>query len=465
MGNSINAESYYDKAIGLIRQANDPVTLATILLNAGDESFNSRKFAKSLKYFEESGALFKTLDHLTGSAYNLGNIGMVYAEQGRDKLAAEKINEAIAILEGSEDYYAISEYLTYMADIYLKQEKPSIAVEYAQRSLDLANKYGLKKQISESNLKLSELHEQLGNANASLAFYKEHIAARDSVKNLTAIEEMADLRTNFEVSKKQVEVDLLNLQKRNQLIIVYATVIALFLIGLLAINLYRRNKYVQKTNIIIASEKERSDNLLLNILPEETAQELKEHGKVKAKKFNSVTVLFTDFKGFTRYAENLTPEELVDTVDFYFSKFDGIMERYGLEKIKTIGDAYMCAGGLRDDTDNHAHRMVNAAFEIAEFVRQSKEEDSETGARFDIRLGINTGPVVAGVVGTHKFAYDIWGDTVNVASRMESNSEAGKINISENTYELVKDEFKCDFRGIIDVKNRGEMKMYFVSSQ
>jgi class 3 adenylate cyclase len=274
---------------------------------------------------------------------------------------------------------------------------------------------------------------------------------------------MANLRTDFEISRKQIEVDLLNQQKKNQQIIAIATAVALFLIALLAIGLYRRNRFIKRTNQIIAREKDRSEKLLLNILPEETARELKEKGRVEAKMFESVTVLFTDFKGFTQYSENLSPEELVTSVDYYFYRFDHIMEKYGLEKIKTVGDAYMCAGGLPYPSEDHAHKMVEAAFEISEFVAASKNGENGAAAQFDIRIGINTGPVVAGVVGTKKFAYDIWGATVNVASRMESMSEPGKINISENTYSLIKDTFDCVHRGEIYVRNKGMMKMFFVN--
>jgi len=272
---------------------------------------------------------------------------------------------------------------------------------------------------------------------------------------------MADLRTEFEVSKKQIEVDLLHQQKKNQQIIVIAAIIALILICLLAFGMYRRYKFIRETNHIIENERNRSEKLLLNILPKETANELKLNGKVKAKRFESVTVLFTDFKGFTNYAEQLSPEVLVETIGSYFSKFDEIMEKYGLEKIKTVGDAYMCAGGLPFPTENHAFKMISAAFEIVDFVNQAKNTAVNQG--FDIRIGINTGPVVAGVVGTKKFAYDIWGDTVNIASRMESNSAPGKINISENTYALIKEKCACEYRGEIEVKNRGRLKMYFVN--
>lgn len=465
IGNATNAELYYHKGIALFRKLDRPIPLATALLNAGDELFNNKKYDQALQNFEESGAIFKESNHPIGAAYTKGNIGMVYAEQGKHRLAEEKINEALNILEGFQDYYAISEYLTYMSDIYMKEDDLIKALNYAERSLELANKIGLKKQISESNLTLSELHEQAGNLAKSFAFYKNHIKYRDSIINVENIESMANQRTNYEVFQKQVEVDRLNDQKLNQRTFMYATGIALFLIGLLAIGFFKRYRYIQNTNTIIAKEKERSDSLLLNILPEETAKELKEYGKVRATKFEAITVLFTDFVGFTHYAENLQPEILVESVDFYFSRFDRIMEKYKLEKIKTVGDAYMCAGGLHHPKEGHAKRMVQAAIDITNFVKSVKKQYSKTSPRFDIRIGINTGPLVAGVVGTNKFAYDIWGDSVNIASRMESNSEAGRINISENTYALIKDDYDCEFRGEIIAKNRGRMKMYFVNSR
>ncbi len=463
MGNSTNAEIYYAKAIELLRKTDNTVSLATTLLNAGDEAFKSKKFDLALQYFEESGLLFKNVNYLIGNAYNLGNVGMVYAEQGKDDLAEKNINEAVIILEEMGDYYPISVYLTYMADIYVRKNNMKTAFSYAGRSLDLAKKYGLKKEISDANLKLSELYEKIGNQTKAYTHYKDHISYRDSVKNIESVQQMANQRTNYEVSQKQIEVDLLDQQKKNQRIVVIAIAIALLLIGLLAIGLFRRNKFIQRTKKIIEAEKDRSDNLLLNILPEETAQELKENGKVLAKQFDAVTVLFTDFKGFTNYSENLSPQDLVETIDFYFSKFDEITEKHGLEKIKTIGDAYMCAGGLPFPTEDHAHKMVKAAFEIAEFVEKTKKNENASEKIFDIRIGINTGPVVAGIVGTKKFAYDIWGDTVNVASRMESMSEPGKVNISENTYALIKEDFDCEYRGEIEAKNRGKLKMYFVN--
>lgn len=210
-------------------------------------------------------------------------------------------------------------------------------------------------------------------------------------------------------------------------------------------------------------ERAKSDALLLNILPEETAQELKETGSAKPKHYELITVLFTDFKGFTQIAERLTPAQVIEELNHCFSVFDSICEKYGLEKIKTIGDSYMCAGGLPVANTSNPIDVVSAGLEMQECLQVwKKEKEAKNEPVWELRVGIHSGEAVAGVVGKNKFAYDIWGDTVNLASRMESSGEAGKVNISETTYHLIKHKFKCTFRGAVKAKNKGEVNMYFV---
>ncbi len=249
----------------------------------------------------------------------------------------------------------------------------------------------------------------------------------------------------------------------------------LFLAGLRIYNRWRVRKLrfekeklertVEQRTQELTSEKKKSDDLLLNILPEEVAKELKSNGSAEAKQFDDVTVLFTDFKDFTQLSEKMTPKELVEEIHICFMTFDNIMEKFGLEKIKTIGDSYMCAGGLPVANKTHASDVVGAGLEIQHFIAQRVNERTALGKEpFQIRIGIHTGPVVAGIVGIKKFAYDIWGDTVNTASRMESSGEVGKVNISKSTYDLVKDKFNCVYRGKIQAKNKGEFDMYFVEA-
>ncbi|VXB80871.1 Adenylate cyclase, class 3 [Flavobacterium sp. 9R] len=462
------AYAYYNKAIAILRKSNDKLKLASALSNLGDEYLKNNVLDKALTCFYESGKLFEEEKYTSGIAYTLGSMGVIYFQLGKDEMAVNNLKKAIHLLEPIEDYYGISEYLIHLSTVYQKQKKWDLALKAASKSLQLAQKNGYKDQISTSNLQLSDLYEKINNSPKALEFFKAHVAYRDSVTNVKTVQELADLRTNFEVSKKQAQVNLLEketeiqqLKAKKQQNIIYATVVAIVLIIMLVIGLFRRYQFIKKTKAIIENEKNRSNALLLNILPEETASELMASGKVLAKKFESVTVLFTDFVGFTAYAEKLPPEKLVERVDFYFSKFDEIIEKYDLEKIKTVGDAYMCAGGLPFETQDHAYKMILAAQEIIKFVSAIAKETQDQN-HFQIRIGINTGPVVAGVVGTKKFAYDIWGDTVNTASRMESNSEPGKINISQNTFDLVKEQFQFEYRGAIEVKNRGKMNMYFV---
>ena len=229
--------------------------------------------------------------------------------------------------------------------------------------------------------------------------------------------------------------------------------------------MFNRWRVTQKQKQVIEEEKKRSDHLLLNILPGEVAEELKEKGHADAKHFDQVTVMFTDFKGFTLIAEKLSAAGLVAEIHACFKAFDDIISRHNIEKIKTIGDAYMCAGGLPVANATHACDVVEAALEIRQFMLKHKAEREKNRLPvFEIRIGVNSGPVVAGIVGVKKFAYDIWGDTVNIASRMESAGEVGMVNISGTTYELVKDKFTCVHRGKIPVKNKGEIDMYFVNN-
>ncbi|MDX1957644.1 MAG: adenylate/guanylate cyclase domain-containing protein [Leptospiraceae bacterium] len=210
-------------------------------------------------------------------------------------------------------------------------------------------------------------------------------------------------------------------------------------------------------------ERKKSEQLLLNILPESIADELKKNDFVEPAHFDSVTVIFCDMVGFTKISETMTASELVKELHIIFSSFDGIMKQYGLEKIKTIGDAYMAVSGLPKETEDHAIRAINATLSLKKFMNEYELKKTQEGKQsFNFRIGMHSGPVAAGIVGTDKFAYDIWGDTVNTASRMESSGLAGEINISESTFALVKDKFPCEYRGKIEAKNKGELEMYLV---
>lgn len=456
-GNHPNARYYYRKAIATLRRTSDSISLASVISNAGDGFLKHRDYDSALLHFKEAGNIFARLNYETGKAYSMGNMGMVYANTGRKALAEIYMNEAIKMHEKAGDFYPICVYLLSMADIYVEKGDMPTALTYAHRSRTLARQHGLKEQISGASLKLSQLYERAGNPAQSLRHFKDYVAYRDSLNDIKAVQKMADMRTNFEIARKQAELDLLNKENENQQIVARSLgtilIMTIFILG----TLYW---YIRT----ISREKRRSEGLLLNILPAETARELKRNGVVEAVKVEGVSVLFTDFVGFSRLAEVVEPEQLVKSLDYYFRGFDAITSKWGLEKIKTIGDSYMCACGLHTPNEAHARNVINTARDMVDLV--NKEMAAEDGLiHFEVRIGIHTGPVVAGIVGTKKWQFDIWGDTVNIASRMESMSEKGRINLSETTYQLIKDEFTCEYRGEIDVKNHRRLKMYFLADK
>lgn len=289
--------------------------------------------------------------------------------------------------------------------------------------------------------------------------------SRDVLANKLALEEQKNALMHQELLVKEQQQIAVERDKFLQMILAVACV--LLLLTILLYGRFQSKKRLAKSledkNKIIAQEQARSDGLLLNILPKRIAEELKNQGKAQARRFDQVTVLFSDFVNFTHIAEQLSPEELVEELDKCFKAFDYIIKQYpDIEKIKTIGDAYMCVTGL-SERKAMPYNLVQAALDMQSYLNEYKQLRIRQGKPFfEARIGLHTGPVVAGVVGDVKFAYDIWGDTVNLASRIESNSEPGRVNISQDTYNLIRYRFACNYRGRMPAKNKGELDMYFV---
>ncbi|MDX1314470.1 MAG: adenylate/guanylate cyclase domain-containing protein, partial [Eudoraea sp.] len=362
------------------------------------------------------------------------------------------------------------ETLTYLGlgNISFELDQYTQGINYYLKALELANKTGVLENKRDGYLGLAKSYKALSDFEKAFTAQENYTATLDSLKTEDYARDMSNLRVQFDLENAERENELLKAQntlnevqieqaRRNEQL--YLIIMGLFL-AIIAGFVFQYF-YIRRTNRRLAFERNRSDQILLNILPKETADELKENGFVRTRELEQVTVLFTDFRAFSTIAERISAEDLIRSVDYYFKNFDEITERYNLEKIKTIGDSYMCAGGLPNPNKTHAHDAFGAALEIRRFVLDTELNPPKGIYPFKIRIGLNSGPVVSGVVGTRKFAYDIWGSTVNIAARMESGSIPGRINVSENTYKLLKEDYEFTYRGEIEVKNGQMLKMYF----
>jgi adenylate cyclase len=512
-GDDDKAIEYYLHSLKVSEEAGDKLRIATALVNIGAVYFNkAATHGQALEYYLRAMPLSEELGDNDAIGTSAVNIGEIYLENKNDTLALfyfEKALEAYKKSENGNVPYALND----IGKVYTLRKEYSKAITYQQQAYELAKKLGARLEMAQALLGLAETYAQKGDiklainnytlaetiateirANYDLKNIYEGLAKsygmikdynnayhyqtlhniiKDTLYNAEMDKRIESMTLGFELDKKQGQINLLEKDKalqeldlQRQKLMRNAIGITGILFLLLAAGIFNRYRYVRRTKQIIENEKERSEKLLLNILPFETAEELKEKGSATPKQYDLVSVLFTDFKGFTNIAEKLTPQELVAELNRCFFEFDKIIDKYNLEKIKTIGDAYMCAGGIPAANTSNPVEIVKAGLEIKQFMENLKKEREAKGQDYwELRIGIHTGPVVTGVVGKNKFAYDIWGDAVNTASRMESSGIPGKVNISGTTYELVKNHFECSHRGKVQAKNKGEIDMYIVERE
>lgn len=424
--NYSEAQKNFETALKFREEANDTLNVAGCFINIGIIQSHQQHYADALKSYSAALNIFEKTGNKKGIGNTYINIGNVYYKQSDYPNSIKNYLNALTIKKETNDKKAIATCYINIGNAYLKQRSYQDALHMFHQAQEIANAIGTKDLEREVYLGLSDLAQTMGNYEDALKHYKLYDQVKSQILGAEAQKQLTNLRFihDMETKEKQLEIEHLR-------------------------------------NVELKQERDRSESLLLNILPQEVAEELKNKGAAEAKLFDEVTVLFTDFKSFTTVSEKLTPKELVNELNECFSAFDKIIEKYNIEKIKTVGDAYLAAAGLPSPNISHADDMINAALEMRNFMLNRKKQ---LGNRtFEMRVGIHSGNVVAGIVGVKKFAYDIWGDTVNTAARMEQNGEAGKVNISEATYNLVKDKFNCEYRGEIEAKNKGKLKMYFVS--
>ncbi|GAB3224833.1 adenylate/guanylate cyclase domain-containing protein [Spirosoma arcticum] len=512
-GNYIQALDYYRQSALIWEEIKSAENLATTTHNIGSIYAEAKDYSNAMKYYSQAHIVYKEKNNQEGIAQVLDEIGKIYTKQAKYDKSFENLNESLKIADKRRDKQLQIMALSSLGDLFYKQADYTRALTYYNRCLAYSSQIGNVQNQSESQIAIGNIMHRLGNSkdavekcrdglklaeklgsvsikkNGCDCLYESYKALNNSQQALRYYEqantledslnlaETANKVMGMEFQKQQLvdsiayvkkehaiqlkhKEDVLRREKQRNMI-----VISLCFILLIAAGLWTQLNYVRKSRTAIKTEKDRSEALLLNILPAEIAEELKEKGHVNARDYELVSILFTDFKSFTQTAEKMTPQSLVEEIDTCFKAFDLIMETYQIEKIKTIGDAYMAAGGIPNADENALKNSVLAGLEMQGFMQRRYHENQLMGRpAFEMRLGIHAGPIVAGIVGVKKFQYDVWGDTVNTASRMESSGAVGKVNISETLYQLIKHEpcFAFEHRGSVNAKGKGEISMYFV---
>lgn len=432
---------------------------ASALSNIGDIYRAQEDYSKSLYYYSQSLKIYEQIDHQIGIAQTYLSIGLLYYEQEEFAMSLDYRKKSLKIFEQIGDKNGIGISLNNIGEIYQKQGEYDKALEYCQKGYEISLEIQSLQRKKASCYCLYDIYKARGNDDKALYYLEILKAVEDTLDTQETAKKLQQMEFQEEARQIQ-EVHQLDIRQKEKTRNISLIIGAFFL--LLAGSFYMRWRYVRQSKASIQIEKDRSEHLLLNILPKEVAQELKESGAAAPKKYDNVTILFTDFKDFTKLAASISASKLVVELNDIFGQFDDIMDEFGIEKIETIGDAYLAASGLPLENTDHAKRCVKAAFRMVELLEQ-RNENSEI--HWNMRVGIHSGPVIAGVVGKKKFAYDIFGDSVNTASRIESNGEVGKVNISQDTYDLLKNEPDLVFehRGKIEAKGKGEIDMYFVA--
>lgn len=486
IGNKYEAQKKFAQAVGAFnnaiaaaRKVDDALLLARSYEELGSAYalMSSRELPKTIRHLEQSYQYYQ----IAGSTEGEQGIARVRFKQGLAYYDARRMQEAQTALQEAQELAEDARYADiqaqaklYLSRLRVESSPPAAAVSTPSVGSPAAGNEAARQVEAEIEALQNRLRDSLRMQEAEKQYLRQSLLAKER--------ERAKIQENLAAAKDSLlqmqeivqlrEATIAAQEKTTQAILAAAAALSLLLIAalffMIRIRQAHRKLQAQKKQIEaqakeLEAEKLKSDALLLNILPREIAEELKNKKQATPRFYKMVSVLFCDFKGFTQYTEKHTPEQIVRELNECFSAFDDICARFNMEKIKTIGDAYMCAGGVPKPNITHAADAVLAGLAMQEFIEKRKHRKQQRGEPYlELRVGIHTGPVLAGVVGKNKFAYDIWGTTVNVAARMETAGEVGKVNISEATYMAIKNQFYCRYRGEIEAKGLGKMDMYFV---
>ena len=521
VSNYPQAMSFYLKALELAEKEHNEQEIAYSYNNIGNLYQIQRQYPLSLENTLKALASFQRLGDKRGAAYAHLRLGEVYEKQGMREQAIENYQESMRLRQELGDKEGLITPLNGIANIHRQKKEyasaltnyhQSIAIErelkhkkgfassllgaatvysemgeisnalrYAHEALQAAESADAMREVKDALKVLYEAHSKQGDFQEAFVWQQKFVRLKDSLDNDETNKQISLLRTEYEAEKREAEIKMLNDTKKLQNLILNGLMGGvLLLIGLMIILLrfnrqrQEANKKLKQQNKEVEYERERSERLLLNVLPAVIAQRIKNGETTIAETFNEATVLFADLVGFTQISERSSAADIVNLLDAIFSDFDALAEKYDLEKIKTIGDAYMVVSGIPLATEDHAERIARFGLDMMSIMGKYSmaNSESEQTKALQIRVGIQTGPVVAGVIGKKKFSYDLWGDTVNIASRMESHGEAGKIHVTEQVYHLLytkplaKEQtprFSFQERGEIVVKGKGTMKTYFLT--
>ncbi len=440
------ALGYYRESLRGLESHNDPEQQGIVLYSIASAYTQMKEYRRALLYHQQSLAIRRELNDVTGIGTSMAGMSDVYAEQGQFDKALEMLFQVSDMALEGENRMGMGWSNWSIGALYLRCGKSGKAIEYLRRALEIVGELRLSNVALEVHKSLSECYKQTGEIEQAFFHFEQYHAMREDIALQDNKQAIRYLQRGFEMDKARQDAEIYRLR-----------------------------------NVELARLNQQNEQLLLNVLPSAIAARLKNGETTIADKFNDVTVLFADIAGFTALSAAIKPEEIVALLDNIFSDFDAIANTYGLEKIKTIGDCYMLVGGLPEPSGDHAVRVAQAALQLQKTIKRLSET---LNIGLEIRIGIHTGAVVAGVIGKRKFTYDLWGDTVNTASRMESHSEPGKIHVTTEVYQRLSfasegqslvighsslvgrapnDHFVFEERGEIDVKGKGLMRTWFLT--
>jgi class 3 adenylate cyclase/Tfp pilus assembly protein PilF len=472
-GDYAKAKDYYLRSIEIKEELSDNRGMAQTLNNLGLVYMNHKEYTKALESYQRSLKICEEISNKSVMAAVLSNLGSYYLEFGDFPKAISYFQQSLKINKEISDERGMAITLNSLGNASISKGDPNQALIWCKQALKISEEINILKEQKIACNCLYTAYKTLGQNSKALEYHERFTKLDDSLH----AEETARKLRQIDFARQVLKDSLLREEERLRIQLVHEKevrnknrtrnifLLVAFLMLIAAVSIYRRVHFARKAKNAIQKEKDRSDKLLHNILPSKIAEELKMKGKAEAKNFEKVTILFSNFKGFSRMSEKLSAEELVNEINSCFEPFDEICRKYGIEKIKTIGDSYMAAGGIPVPSDEAVKNTVLAALEMMSFIdKKQSEKKIECELCFEMRIGIHTGPVIAGIVGVSKFHYDIWGDSVNTASRIEGAGEVGKVNISQSTYDLLKNDPTLKFvhRGKVKTKGKGDIEMWFV---